>query len=159
MGAGTTGRRPLSCSGAGCLPGPRCLFQLLRCSPIRWLRNYWVLDMLPSRAGNCTRRMRPRAQPRTFSCNEGGAGLRALACVASASCIFSDHASGSGCAHAAVELSRCRLEAGSEGQTRLWPSCEGGGGMVTNAGLSAPTSLHGSGQWAFCFWFIFSVSN
>lgn len=64
-----------------------------------------------------------------------------------------------GCAHAAVELSRCRLEAGSEGQTRPWPSCEGGGGMVTNAGLSAPTSLRGSGQWAFCFWFIFSVSN
>ena len=64
-----------------------------------------------------------------------------------------------GCAHAAVELSRCRLEAGSEGQTRPWPSCGGGGGMVTNAGLSAPTSLRGSGQWAFCFWFIFSVSN
>lgn len=88
----------------------------------------------PSRAGSCTRRNIRCPRRPALSAVTRAAGLRARACVARAHVFLAITHWEAGCAHAAVELSRCRLEAGGEGQTRPWPSCEGGGGTVTKAG-------------------------
>ena len=121
------------------------------------IAGFW--PCFPSRAGSCTRRSIRCPRRPALSAVTRAAGLRASRVSPALRVFLAVTHWGAGCAHAAVELSRCRLEAGREGQALLRPGCEGGGGTVTNAGPSAPTSLRVHCQWAFYFSVIFSVSN